>query len=150
VVSTDLYPYGYGDSGVDFLREREARARHIVTNPPYGRGLADDFIEHALALTAETGGKVAMLINLAALCHPSRTDQWRARPPARIYAIDDICCWPDGYERPAPSFFTQRYCWVVWTQDHQGPSAFWWLSSAEFRATVQRPFSTHSNNRRFS
>ncbi|NBU58329.1 MAG: hypothetical protein EBS23_00835 [Betaproteobacteria bacterium] len=34
VVATDLYPYGYGATGVDFLREREPRAKHIVTNPP--------------------------------------------------------------------------------------------------------------------
>lgn len=150
VVSTDLYPYGYGQSGIDFLRERHPRAKHIVTNPPYGRGLADDFIGHALALTAQTGGKVAMLLNLASLCHPSRTEQWRARPPARIYAIDDIVCWPEGYHRPHAGFFKQRYCWAVWTQGHEGPSALWWLSSAEFRVPVQRPFSTGSNNRRFS
>ena len=150
VVSTDLYAYGFGESGIDFLRERTLRAKHIVTNPPYGRGLADDFIEHALALTAQTDGKVVMLLNLAALCHPSRTGRWKARPPARIYAIDDICCWPSGYERPAPTFFTQRYCWAVWTQDHSGPSAFWWLSGAAFCAPVCRGFSGSFNQRRFS
>lgn len=150
VVSTDLYAYGFGQSGIDFLREERPRARHIVTNPPYGLGLADDFVEHALALTAQTGGKVAMLLNLASLCHPSRTDRWRKRPPARIYAIDDIVCWPAGYRRPHAGFFKQRYCWAVWTHDHSGPPSFWWLSGTAFRAPAQRHFSTSANIRRFA
>lgn len=133
VVGTDLYAYGFGESGVDFLRERQPRAKHIVTNPPYGHGLADKFIRRAVALTRQTGGKVAMLLNLASLCHPSHTQQWRKWPPARIYAIDDIDCWPAHVPRPHRRFFTQRYCWAVWTPDHTGPSAFWWLSGADFR-----------------
>lgn len=76
VVSTDLHEYGFGEAGVDFLREREARARHIVTNPPYGFGLADHFIRRALMLTQWTGGKVAMLLNMTSLCHRYRTDWW--------------------------------------------------------------------------
>ena len=134
VVATDLHAYGVGTSGIDFLRERTARAKHIVTNPPYGRGLADAFVKQALALTRETGGKVAMLLNMASLCHPLRTAEWQRTPPARIYAIDDVVCWPEDRYGPAPSYFTRhRYCWVVWTHDHQGPPAFWWLASAAFR-----------------
>lgn len=135
VVATDLNAYGYGLSGVDFLKETRPRARHIVTNPPYGFGLADAFIEKALQLTRATGGNVAMLLNLASLAHRSRTSWWRAHPPARLYAIDDIVCWPSHLYGPAPHHFTKhRYVWAVWTQDHQGPSAFWWLASAGFRA----------------
>ncbi len=73
VVSTDLHAYGHGETGVDFLAQRMPLAKHIVTNPPYGRGLADRFVSRALALTRETGGKVAMLLNMASLCHPRRT-----------------------------------------------------------------------------
>lgn len=134
VVSTDLHAYGFAESGIDFLRQREPRAKHIVTNPPYGSGLADRFITKALELTAETGGKVAMLLNLASLCHRGRTALWRERPPARIYAVDDILCWPEDRYGPPPAYFTKhRYCWAVWTPDHRGPSSFWWLSGAEFR-----------------
>lgn len=133
VVSTDLYAYGFGTTGIDFLKERSPRAKHIVTNPPYGSGLADAFVKHALMLTRQTGGKVAMLLNMASLCHASRTAWWKENPPARIYSIDDIFCWPDHVPRPNKTFFTQRYCWVVWSQDHQGPSTFWWLASSAFR-----------------
>jgi hypothetical protein len=134
-VSTDLHPYGFGESGVDFLAEQTPRAKHIVTNPPYGRGLADAFVTKALAMTRQTGGKVAMLLNLASLCHPLRTALWRRMRPARIYAIDGVVCWPERHYGPAPEIFTRhRYCWAVWSPDHQGATAFDWLSAADFRA----------------
>jgi hypothetical protein len=151
VISTDLHAYGYGETGIDFLRERTPRAKHIVTNPPYGFGLADRFVTKALALTAETGGKVAMFLNLSSLCHRQRTEAWRRTPPARIYAVDDIVCWPERQYGPAPRYFTKhRYCWAVWTPGHQGPSAFWWLSGAAFRGTASNSSFNDCNARRFS
>ena len=131
VVATDLNHFGYGQPGIDFLAEPTARARHIVTNPPYGQGLADAFIGHALRLTATTGGKVAMLLNLASLAHESRTAFWRDQPPARLYAIDGVVCWPDPVRPPPRHFLQHRYCWAVWEPGHSGPSAFWWLSAGE-------------------
>ncbi len=90
VVSTDLIPRGYGVGDVNFLRQTVARAKHIVTNPPYGRGLGDAFVLKALELTAKTGGKVAMLLNLASLCHPSRHEFWCSNQPAALYALDEL------------------------------------------------------------
>lgn len=141
VVATDLIDYGYGIGGTDFLKEIRPRARHIVTNPPYGSGLADAFITKSLAFARETRGTVAMLLNLASLAHRTRTRWWREHPPARLYAIDDIVCWPAHRYGPAPQHFTKhRYFWAVWTPDHAEGGAsstrrptFWWLSSAEFR-----------------
>jgi hypothetical protein len=134
VVSTDLIDYGFGISGIDFLKETRPRAKHIITNPPYGSGLADAFIEQALRFAHTTRGTVAMLLNLASLSHRSRTAWWKEQPPARLYAIDGVVCWPAHRYGPAPDYFTRhRYVWAVWTQDHRGPSAFWWLSAADFR-----------------
>lgn len=141
VVATDLVDYGFGIPEVDFLKETRPRAKHIVTNPPYGSGLADAFIERSLLFARETGGSVAMLLNLSSLAHRTRTAWWRENAPARLYAIDDIVCWPEHRYGPAPSHFSKhRYFWAVWTpdQDIAGASstrrpAFWWLSSAEFR-----------------
>ena len=146
VVSTDLVDYGFGIPRVDFLKEIRPRARHIVTNPPYGSGLADAFITRSLDFVRDTRGTVAMLLNLASLAHRTRTRWWREHPPARLYAIDDIVCWPEHRYGPAPSYFSKhRYFWAVWTPDHKGPSAFWWLSSADFR---QRPSITNTNNKK--
>ncbi|NBU58330.1 MAG: hypothetical protein EBS23_00840 [Betaproteobacteria bacterium] len=107
-------------------------------------------MRQALRLTAKTGGKVAMLLNMASLCHSRRTDEWRETPPARIYAVDDIVCWPEDRYGPPPRHFTKhRYVWAVWTHDHNGPPAFWWLSGAEFRAANDVP-SQAFNPRSFS
>lgn len=136
VVATDLMDYGYGEAGIDFLEEPEARAKHIVTNPPYGFGLGDAFAVKALSLTQSTGGKVAFLLNLQSLVAVKRTRWWQANRPSRIWAVDNIVCWPHerhGYG-PAPRYFAKhRYCWVVWDPYDLGPTTFDWLSGAEFR-----------------
>ncbi len=148
VVATDLVDYGYGIPSVDFLKEIRPRAKHIVTNPPYGAGLADAFIEKSLGFAASTGGIVAMLLNMSSLAHRTRTGWWRQHPPARLYAIDDIVCWPENRYGPAPSHFTKhRYFWAVWTPDHQGPSAFWWLSAADFRKRQSKSSTTHTERK---
>jgi hypothetical protein len=134
VVSTDLIQRDYGTGEIDFLRETEPRAKHIVTNPPYGRGLGDAFVKHALDLTRETGGTVAMLLNLASLCHPNRHDLWVNNPPSAIHALDELVCWPEGDPTLARSSTAQhRYCWIVWRPDHVGSTSFGWLSTKRFR-----------------
>lgn len=133
VVSTDIGDYGFGDSGVDFLSETKPRARNIVTNPPYGRGLADRFIRHGLAMIAQTGGSMAMLLNLAGLCHPDRHESYLRRPPRVIYALDHCVCWPGGEPTQATRFTKQhRYCWLVWDALEAAETKFAWLSTAPF------------------
>ena len=97
VVSTDLIDRGYGVGGINFLTETAPRAKHVVTNPPYGHGLADQFVLHALRLTHDTGGHVAMLLD------PRRASRIHAaivcgspRPPANIYVLDELICQPGG------------------------------------------------------
>jgi hypothetical protein len=58
--------------------------------------LGDAFVRHALMLTRETGGTVAMLLNLASLRHPSRHSLWVENPPSAIYGLDELVCWPEG------------------------------------------------------
>lgn len=139
VIATDLNDWGYGTPCIDFLNTSvdvaPPPAQHIITNPPYGKGLADAFIDKALAFTAMTGGKVAMLLNLASLAHEGRTSFWQENPPARLYAIDGVVCWPDAQRHPPRHFLAQRYVWAIWEHGHKGPSAFWWLSAKQFRET---------------
>ena len=136
VVSTDLAPcWGYGISGRDFLAERQPLARNIVTNPPYGKGLADAFVAHALRLTRQTGGKVAMLVALQSLAHPMRHPLWTNHPPASLYILDDCQCWPYGDpSRARTAIGKQRYCWVVWDAlKPHGPTVVRWLTTAPFK-----------------
>lgn len=129
VVSTDLIDRGWGTGGINFLTETVPRAKHIITNPPYGRGLADAFIRHALNLTRPTQGSVAMLVDFAGLAHPLRTALYINQPPASIYALDELACAPPGRTIPAQN----RFCWLVWKPGHTGRPSFWWLSTARFR-----------------
>jgi hypothetical protein len=130
VVSTDLVAYGYGEAGRDFLAEPEPLAKHIITNPPYGRGLADAFVKHALDLTRRTGGKVAMLLTISSLCHPLRHNLFTETPPAAVYCLDKCECWPEGNARKATATLaTQRYCWVVWEGGLPAATVLRWLST---------------------
>lgn len=136
VVSTDLVDHGYGEPSHDFLTERESRAKHVLTNPPYGRGLGDAFCRHALNLTRQTGGKVAMLVAIQSLCHPIRTPFFLETKPKVIYALDECHCYPEGDpKRATRSLMSQRYCWIVWEHGHTGPTRFDWLTTAPFRQT---------------
>ena len=139
VVSTDLVNWGFGQPGRDFLAERKPLAKHIVTNPPYGRGLADAFAKHAIRLTRETGGTVAMLMNLAGLCHPLRHDFYVGQPPSAVYCLDECICWPYGDpSRATTSIAKQRYCWMVWKHGHDGPTELRWLSTRSHREGLNR------------
>lgn len=135
VLSTDLAScWGYGETGVDFLSERRPRAIHIITNPPYGRCLGDAFARHAIRLTAQTGGKVAMLLPVISLCHPIRHPFFTAHPPSVFYALDECHCWPYGDPSKATaSLKKQRYCWMVRDHAHTGPTRLVWLTNAPYR-----------------
>ena len=134
VTCTDLIDRGYGTGGINFLTETKPRAKHIVTNPPYGRGLADGFILQALRLTRETGGTVAMLLDLSGLAHPIRHSLYVSNPPANIYVLDELICQPGG----RPTFTTPaiRFAWLVWKPTHQGRPALWWLSTKRFKSPL--------------
>lgn len=127
VVSTDLINRGYGTGGVNFLTQSRTRARNIITNPPYGHGLADAFVRHALQLVAPTSGSVAMLLNLASLAHPMRHRRWTRMPPAAVYILDELTCLPNGIARGFAA--EHRYCWAVWKPGHVGRPTLWWLST---------------------
>lgn len=131
VTSTDLINRGFGTGGVNFLSQPTSRARNIITNPPYGSGLAQLFVRHALRLTEPTGGSVAMLLNLASLAHPSRHADWTRRPPTAIYVLDELACWPNGIKQDFPA--EHRYCWLVWRPGAVRRPSLWWLSTSSFK-----------------
>jgi hypothetical protein len=144
VHSSDLVDRGYGTGGQDFLSPltltrtliEQPQVKHIVTNPPYSyrRGIGDKFVGQALRITRQTGGKVAMLLNLGCLAHPTRTSKWRNDPPGRIHIMDDLICWPNGDQRQAGRYITEhRYCWVVWDRTYRGHTIVTWLCMAGFR-----------------
>lgn len=135
VTATDLIDRGYGRGGIDFLETVYPRSKHIITNPPYHNGLADAFVRHALKMTAITGGRVAMLLNIASLCHPDRHAFWTGRPPSILYALDECHCYPEGRPEAATRFTTShRYVFAVWQPETVPVSStvFKWLATGPF------------------
>lgn len=134
VVSTDLHEYGFGTAGIDFLKTEEPLARNIVTNPPYGSGLADRFVRKSLQHIEQTGGCAAMLLNIASLCHPSRHDSFVRRPPAVIYALDSCVCLPNGKTEQATAHtFRHRYCWAIWHAAKSSRTEMVWLTTRDYQ-----------------
>ena len=144
VHATDLIDRGYGAGDHDFLSPvtftrvmlELPQLKHVVTNPPYSYrpGIGDKFVGQALRFARQRGGKVAMLLNIGSLAHPSRTMKWRNHPPAAIHICDDLTCWPYGDRRQAGRYIAEhRYCWIVWIADHHGPTEVTWLRMADFR-----------------
>lgn len=138
VTSTDLIDRGYGTGGQDFLKSETPLAKHIVTNPPYGtHGLGDAFVRKALMHCRQTGGSVAMLLNLRSLANPSRHAKFIKTPPAAIYVIDELICWPNGKPTSKTARIAkQQYYWAVWKPGHTGAPKFWWLSAKDFRESA--------------
>lgn len=135
VVSTDLVNRGFGKGDHNFLKSDRPLARNIITNPPYGtHGLGDAFVRKALVHCRETGGSVAMLLNLRSLANPDRLPKFVKTPPAAIYILDELICWPEGKPTSKSAHIArQQYYWAVWKPGHTGPSRLWWLSPKEFR-----------------
>jgi hypothetical protein len=105
------------ETGFDFLQSGPiAGADAVITNPPYT--LAQEFIEHALALMKPRSGIVAMLL---------RTDFDHARTRSHLFqgclafakklVLTKRIVW---FDRPgaAPSF---NHAWYIWDWKHQGP-----------------------------
>lgn len=131
VKSTDLIDHGYGQSGIDFLKQTTPVSVDIVTNPPYIQ--AQVFVEHALSLLTE-GHKIAMFLRLAFLETSSRRRLFDKYPPARIYvASSRLGCAKNGKFKVRPS--NELYCpsavmyaWFIWEKDFSGPPRLYWFN----------------------
>lgn len=134
VIATDLVDYGFGQPGLDFLRVDNPMAKNIITNPPYGKGLADDFVRRSLAMIEQTGGRVAMLLNLLSLCNPDRHESFVRRPPSVVYALDECICYPNGIPNEQIRRANKhRYCWAIWDAVPATETQMRWLSTRPYR-----------------
>lgn len=130
VVSSDLYPHGADlDFVGDFLERTEmpvvqlvdgstARARSIVTNPPYG-DLVEKFIRHALKLTKESRGQVAMFLRNEYDAGKGRMELFSLPPFHKKIVVTKRPRWIEG-STGSPR---HNYAWYVWDWRHVSGSA---------------------------
>lgn len=124
VRSTDLIDRGYGEGGIDFLKEgKSTMPMDIITNPPYR--YAKEFVEHALDISMD-GTKIAMFLKLTFLEGQGRRDLFRNNPPQTVYVSSArLQCGKNGvFEGSSMA----AYAWYVWKKGHYGPTNIKWIN----------------------
>jgi len=132
VTSTDLYDYGYGQAGADFLSyEGQGLGEAIITNPPFKHAQA--FIEKALSLPRVQ--KVAMFLRLAFLEGQKRKTLFESTPLKTVYIMSRRVPMQRG--RLAVEGDTQgplAFAWFVWERgiDPDADTTIKWLDWKEY------------------
>lgn len=123
VHSSDLIDRGFGDVGVDFLRQFRSRAPNIVTNPPFK--LAMPFVNASLQ---HASGKVAMFLRLAFLEGQRRGPWFQRTPLKRVWVMSSRV--PMQRARLAnadDSGGVLAFAWFVWERGYEGEPTIGWL-----------------------
>lgn len=115
VGASDLYNRGYGEIGIDFLKESRT-VENIVTNPPYNS--AEGFVEAGLRQATH---KLCLLLRLAFLEGANRQRTIFAEmPPARVWVFSErITFYPAGAIVKGTG--TTAYAWFVWDKKSDSP-----------------------------
>lgn len=128
VKSTDLIDRGYGEGGVDFLKQTEVFDGDIVTNPPYK--FAKEFVEQGLKLVND-GNKVCMFLKLTFLESKARRELFDNNPPKTVWVSSSrLRCAKNGdfttYKQGVGT--AVAYAWYVWEKGYKGPTIIKWFN----------------------
>lgn len=121
VVRTDI------DRGVDFLAQETLpmlSIRLIASNPPYKRGLAQAFVQHALDLMEPVEGMVAMLLPHGWDMAQERIHLFEPHPAwRRKISIRKRIRWFEGTKGNPRSF----HAWFIWDWSARRalPTTYW-------------------------
>ena len=117
---SDLVDRGRGYELADFLATRDRWGGDVVTNPPYK--LAEPFVRHALSLTYEARGKVAMLLRHEWDTAAGRHDLFQGAPFAKKITLLQRPRWFEG-TTGSPR---HAYAWFLWDWAHEGAPTLAW------------------------
>lgn len=123
VSSTDLYDYGYGAPGYDFLAYNGLKYDSVITNPPFK--LAHEFVNKALEYSNQ---KVAMFLRLSWLEGQKRKRLFESTPLARVYVMSRRVPMQRG--RLATSEDKTgviAFAWFVWQHGYDGDTVLKWV-----------------------
>src|ERR1044072_1346920 len=111
VTATDLHEYGYGPSGVDFLKgdAESVVPDWIITNPPFNK--AEEFTLMALSIASQG---VAMFVRWQWIEGAGRYERlFNVHPPTLVCPFAERVPLHMGRWLPEGDTMT-AYCWVVW------------------------------------
>jgi len=122
VTSRDLFEYGYGEQGNDFLFFQQANSfDNVITNPPYT--IAKEFIETALYVSRN---KVAMLLKLSFLEGVTRQRFFKETPFKKIYVFSRrISLTRLGEPMVNKGMIT--FAWFIWDKQYDGEPTIDWV-----------------------
>lgn len=123
VFSSDLYNYGYGETGVNFLSSNSFFHGDIITNPPYKKSL--EFAKKALSIIPD-GNKVALFLKLLFLESKARKRFFEKTPPKRVYVSSSrLECAKDGVFKGVSAV---AYAWFIWEKGYCGAPEIHWFN----------------------
>lgn len=125
VKSTDLIDRGYGDGGVDFLKQTEKFDGDIVTNPPFK--YISEFIEKAMDLLVEDN-KLALFVKIQVLESKSRRLLFEKFPPKFVYVSSSrLQCARDG-RFDKYNVNVMSFCWIIFEKGYKGDTILKWFN----------------------
>ncbi|EKO3479776.1 hypothetical protein ACQZMW_003291 [Vibrio fluvialis] len=122
IESIDLYDWGYGKTGIDYLGMTE-EADNTIINPPFT--LLNEFIMKAIETSRD---KVAVFSRINALETVGRYEGiFKDHPPTRVYLfVNRVKCNKGGHDDGQSS--AVFYCWKVWDlKDESGKTELLWI-----------------------
>jgi len=127
--ATDIQPLTSTAEQSDFFSWQTLPhdASSIITNPPYK--IATRFIEHALRLTEQRGGVVAMLLRTDFDHAKTRRHLFADHPAfAKKIVLRKRIRWFEpkpGEKKKSPSF---NHAWFIWDWRHGGEPTIAWAA----------------------
>ena len=123
VVSSDLYDYGYGEAGIDFLKS-EDKADCFLTNPPYKFAL--EFVNKSIENLNPHGISI-MYLKIQFLEGKARNLFFKKYPPKYVYVNSSrqICAKNGNFENFNSKLLC--YAWYMWYKDFYGDTVVRWI-----------------------
>ena len=127
VKSTDLVDRGYGETGIDFLKQTEKFDGDIVTNPPFS--LSSEFIYKAMDLV-EDGKSVCMFLKIQFLEGKSRRKLFDMYPPKVVFISSSriTCAKNADFIKMKAQGSAVAYGWFCWEKGYTGDTIIKWIN----------------------
>ena len=124
VYSSDLIDRGYGEIGIDFLKDNLLWHGDILTNPPYK--YATQFVKQSLT-DLKYGNKCIMLLKIQFLEGQARRTLFKKYPPKYVYVNSARqTCYING-DMSKKMSSASCYCWFVWEKGYNGEPIIRWI-----------------------
>lgn len=99
----------------------------VITNPPYGKNMAEKFARHSI----EQHRYTAVLCRTMFLESQRRLKFFREHPPARVYQFSGRFSCIESRLKTEPLGGMVAYAWFVWDPGVKGTTQLKWLDSKE-------------------